>query len=96
MASVTIPLAEFPGVAASVVYDDATLLVQRVGVNNQSDKTVTATVKKLNKPARTYTHTWLPGENTEFSIPAGQCYYTWDAVENTITMTNLEMYVRYG
>ena len=96
MAEITNTIAQFPGVVASVTYDDATFLVLRVGVVNNSAVPVTATVKKLNKPVRTYTHTWLPGASENFSIPPGQCYFTWDAVENNVTMTNLELYVRYG
>lgn len=96
MAEITNPIAIFSGVVASVTYDDATFLVLRVGVENFSAVPVTVTVKKLNKPAKMYEHTWLPGETTSFSIPPGQCYYTWDAVDNNITMTNIELFVRYG
>lgn len=96
MAEITNIVATFPGVTASVTYEDTTLLVVRVGVENYSQVSVTATVKKLNNPKRTYEHTWLPGETDSFSIPPGQCYYTWDPIDNNVTMTNLEIYVRYG
>lgn len=96
MAEITNIVATFPGVVARVTYDDVSFLVLRVGVENYSQVDVTATVKKLNNPKRTYTHTWLPGETDGFPIPPGQCYYTWDPIDNNVTMTNLEIYVRYG
>lgn len=97
MAEVTNPVAMFPGVVASVTYDDATLLIVRVHVVNNSSVPVTATlIKTYPKPKKTYEHTWQPGEDTAFSIPPGQCYYTWDAVDNNITMDGLTLYVRYG
>jgi len=96
VAEVTNTIALFPGAVASVTYDDATFLILRVGVVNNSAVDVTCTVKKLTNPKRTYEHTWLPGASESFSIPPGQCYYTWDAVDGNVTMTGLEVYVRYG
>jgi len=95
MALVTNSLAMFPGAVASVTYDDATLNITAVGVVNNSAVDVTCTVKKLTKPARTYTHTWIPGDSTSFSVPAG-VKFTLDATDGNLTMPGIELFVRYG
>lgn len=95
MTIVSFTTAEFPEVVASVSYDDATLDITSVGVVNNSSKAVTCIVKKLDNPKRTYEHTWQPGDTTSFGIPAG-AKFVWDSVDNNVTMTNLEIFVRHG
>jgi len=97
MAIITNPLASFPNVTSYLSYDDVSLLITSLQVINNSTVNIYVELKKIGPPAKTYDHTWNPGDTTSFSTTTAKLYMEEDIEDGHLVYpSDMTFSVRYG